>query len=683
MTPRRSHLVSWGALALGLVLLAATLWLMDFTAVRDEIHNLGLALPLVLLASGVWHLARTIAWASCFPQPRRVGFWRLARVRLAAEAFSYLTIRGIAGEPLKVVLLRHEVDPKQATAAVALERLAFMVLTTIVVGIGALIAMATLPLTRIWFRIFRGFAIGAAVTALGSAAVLMGRGTYVERVFGGARGHGRVARFIIAVERQLLELARHHPKRLLILVAMNLVCYASMAAEVWIVLRAVGIPATFIGSTAVETFSRVASFASAFIPANIGALEAASVAAVGAIGATGGGAALALARRIRGIFWAALGLLIYPRSNWGLERMKSSSGGSTLMYTAAADANDASIFARVAGLPIVERVFRAALKQGCRCVRIDAPGREERLAAIARHVGLSAETCDGDPAHALLFAQAGEIPAPGGTALKMLSTRVRSAADLPAAEREIRAAVFKPTDHNLARFNRRMSLPISIALLRTPITANQFSVGLLLLGLYSAWLFSEGSYLTGIAAAALSLAASILDGCDGEIARLKHQESDFGCWLETVTDYTYYFAIFGGMTIGAVRYTGWYGFYAVGALALAGLAMASLLLLYLRHRMTRHAPSRFAGTVKGKFKEGGGKFTLLLAKLSNVATRAQMPYGIMALSLIGALPLVVVLGAIGANTYWMALAWKLRALIGEGRRAAAFSGAAQAVGSRQ
>ena len=32
-------------------------------------------------------------------------FLRLARVRLAAEAFSYLTLRGIAGEPLKVVLL--------------------------------------------------------------------------------------------------------------------------------------------------------------------------------------------------------------------------------------------------------------------------------------------------------------------------------------------------------------------------------------------------------------------------------------------------------------------------------------------------------------------------------------------------------------------------------------------------
>ena len=72
-------------------------------------------------------------------------------------------------------------------------------------------------------------------------------------------------------------------------------------------------PITLNGALAVETFSRVASFASAFIPANLGALEASSLAAVAAVGAVGGGAALALARRLRGLFWAGLGLAIYPR----------------------------------------------------------------------------------------------------------------------------------------------------------------------------------------------------------------------------------------------------------------------------------------------------------------------------------------------------------------------------------
>ena len=54
----------------------------------------------------------------------------------------------------------------------------------------------------------------------------------------------------------------------------------------------------------------------------------------------------------------------------------------------------------------------------------------------------------------------------------------------------------------------------------------------------------------------LSLAASVLDGCDGEIARLKYQESALGCWIETFGDYSYYIAIFIGLTVGAVRADG-------------------------------------------------------------------------------------------------------------------------------
>ena len=76
---------------------------------------------------------------------------------------------------------------------------------------------------------------------------------------------------------------------------------------------------------------------------------------------------------------------------------------------------------------------------------------------------------------------------------------------------------------------------------------------LVAVGFYSAWLFSLGHYWTGVLGAFLSLAASVLDGCDGEIARLKYQESALGCWIETFGDYSYYIAIFIGLTVGAVR----------------------------------------------------------------------------------------------------------------------------------
>jgi hypothetical protein len=314
----KSRLIRGGALAVGIVLFSAALYYVNVDLAIGTIRRLGLALPLALVFSGLWHLARTWAWAWCFPRPRAVGFLRLARVRLAAEAFSYLTLRGIAGEPLKVLLLSDRVDPRQATAAVALERLAYLIGTTIIVGIGSLGAIAGLELTRVWFRVFRAFAIAAAVVTLIAGLVIAGRGAYlqsllrrIDSAMGTTASGGRVGRFLASVERQMLDLVRVNPLRLVVLIVATLLSYVCMALEAWVILRASGVPITATGALAVETFSRVASFASAFIPANLGALEASSLAAVAAIGAaSGGGAALAVARRLRGLFWAGVGLVV-------------------------------------------------------------------------------------------------------------------------------------------------------------------------------------------------------------------------------------------------------------------------------------------------------------------------------------------------------------------------------------
>jgi phosphatidylglycerophosphate synthase len=208
-----------------------------------------------------------------------------------------------------------------------------------------------------------------------------------------------------------------------------------------------------------------------------------------------------------------------------------------------------------------------------------------------------------------------------------------------------------------------MSLPISVALIRTPLTANQLSVMLVALGFYSAWLFSLGHYWTGVLAAFLSLAASVLDGCDGEIARLKYQESALGCWIETFGDYSYYIAIFVGLTIGAVRQTHLEAFYWIGGLALVGTLLSFAFLIYLRSRITAGRPERLHAIAKARFKAESTRWSRLVWRLSFTATRSAMPYGIFAFSVVYGLPAIVVLAAIGANVYWMSLVMKLQHLL--------------------
>jgi uncharacterized membrane protein YbhN (UPF0104 family) len=90
------------------------------------------------------------------------------------------------------------------------------------------------------------------------------------------------------------------------------VCYFLMAFEVWLVLWAVGEPIGIMPALTIETFARLGSVASAAIPGNLGALEASNAAPVAMLG-LGGGGALALARRIRSLLWAGLGLALYPQ----------------------------------------------------------------------------------------------------------------------------------------------------------------------------------------------------------------------------------------------------------------------------------------------------------------------------------------------------------------------------------
>ena len=761
---RRRQAVRLGALALGVVLFFATLYYVNFRTAFGTLRQLGLALPLALLFSGLWHLARTWAWAWCFPQPRAVSFARLARVRLSAEAFSYLTLRGIAGEPLKVVLLGDTVDARQATAAVALERLAYLIGTTVIVGVASVIAIFGLPLTRLWFRVFRAFAIAAAVVAALSAIVIAGRGTYLQslmrrfdRATGTSLAEGRIGRFIAAVERQMLELVRGNPKRLAVLMAATAASYACMVLEAWVILRAVGAPITPTGAFAVETFSRVASFASAFIPANLGALEASSVAAVAAVGALGGGAALALARRLRGLFWAGLGLVIYPRRKPASPTPLAADDGHadtrrpTLLYVPHDRGVALSACDRLGGLPIGERVLRSALRAGYTRIVVwageDAActgGRAAAIRRLARKVrgnilvaATHREWADAvrvvPPAQPVTVIGAGTVVSPalladarsivpaGGEILDVpcgdvwpesgvvrmaaadavdleevraalaarrdralprptgedvshgrarLALSMTTPAELESAERTLRRSAYKDTDNKVARFNRGMSLPVSIALMRTPLTANQLSVMLVAIGFYSAWLFSVGHYVTGVLGAFLSLSASVLDGCDGEIARLKYQESALGCWIETFGDYSYYVAIFVGLTVGAVRQTHWPFFYWVGATALAGTLVSFALLIFLRNRITAGQPEKLHTIAKARFKAEPTRWSRVVWRVSFVATRSAMPYGIMAFALLYALPGIVLLAAVGANVYWVSLVLKLRHLLGSGAEAA-------------
>lgn len=115
--------------------------------------------------------------------------------------------------------------------------------------------------------------------------------------------------------------------------------------------------------------------------------------------------------------------------------------------------------------------------------------------------------------------------------------RLLAASDVGGLEAALLAWLRRPSDGLISRLlNRPVSLRISRLVSRTPLTPNGMTFLTWLVGLAGGALAFGGTYLHFLLGAFLYHVASILDGCDGEIARLKFQSSRLGEWFDTLAD---------------------------------------------------------------------------------------------------------------------------------------------------
>jgi len=153
--------------------------------------------------------------------------------------------------------------------------------------------------------------------------------------------------------------------------------------------------------------------------------------------------------------------------------------------------------------------------------------------------------------------------------------------DTPEAWREGRRRLLsrlsgKGEDGFVSRLiNRPVSNRISAWLSSTSITPDQITAASFSICLVGAALLATGKTTLTIAGGFAVQASSILDGCDGEIARLKHWATRRGAWLDTILDRYADSAVTLAVTLAYARlHPGpltWLG----GMTALAGFILAS------------------------------------------------------------------------------------------------------------
>ena len=106
------------------------------------------------------------------------------------------------------------------------------------------------------------------------------------------------------------------------------------------------------------------------------------------------------------------------------------------------------------------------------------------------------------------------------------------------AKRRLRESLAKPGEDGYIStyLNRPISTRLSTWLVSSSVTPDQITLFSFTVSLVGAWFFALEGYGTGLLGAFLVQFASIVDGCDGEVARLKHLASPRGGWLDTILD---------------------------------------------------------------------------------------------------------------------------------------------------
>ncbi len=134
----------------------------------------------------------------------------------------------------------------------------------------------------------------------------------------------------------------------------------------------------------------------------------------------------------------------------------------------------------------------------------------------------------------------------------------------------------KPNDGPVARYlNRPLSMRISRYLVRYDVTPNQISLFSFLCSAVAAVLFMLGGYVFLAIGGVLAQFASVVDGCDGEVARLKYRSSSVGGWYDAVLDRYADALLLFGLTwhLLAIEASGWT--LSIGFMAIIGSFMLS------------------------------------------------------------------------------------------------------------
>jgi len=124
------------------------------------------------------------------------------------------------------------------------------------------------------------------------------------------------------------------------------------------------------------------------------------------------------------------------------------------------------------------------------------------------------------------------------------------------------------------------SIRLSYVLVHTPVTPDQVTLLSTFIGLMGAVMILHPTYYFRILGIVVWFVAYVMDFCDGEIARFKNMQSEFGHWFDEVTDRLKDVGLYTAITLLAFGQSSSLTAVLFGLLALGGTLLYSYAITY-------------------------------------------------------------------------------------------------------
>jgi len=317
---------------LGLVLFAYFVSHAGVGEIVSGIQRLGAGFILILAISSIRYIVRALAWIRCIEPPYRLPFRSAFAARLMGDALGNIIpfVSAAVSEPSKAVFVKDRVPLMVGLSALAIENIFYALSVTLFIFAGT----ATLLLTFSLPKGLRYASIGALVTTLLILplvyGIIRGQIRFLSGVLGYLGDRGVARKFIDklkpraqSLEERVYGFYATSQRSFISIFALDMCFHLAGVLEIFITLSFISpIAPTLTQAFILESVNRIINVAFKFIPLRAGVDEGGTGSVSKVLGfAKDIGVTLAIVRKGRDIFWAAIGLILIWKKGHGLTQM--------------------------------------------------------------------------------------------------------------------------------------------------------------------------------------------------------------------------------------------------------------------------------------------------------------------------------------------------------------------------